>query len=78
VNCFTERERYASAPLTIGQVARHFGVAAWKVRRLFESRILPEPVRLGAYRVFFPDDLPKIEAALLEVGYLPTRGPNAA
>jgi DNA-binding transcriptional MerR regulator len=67
-----------SPPLTIGAVARHFGLPAWKIRRLYETGKLPEPVRLGAYRVFYADDLPKIEVALLEVGYLPTEGSHVA
>jgi DNA-binding transcriptional MerR regulator len=68
----------AQPPFTIGQVARRFRVSAWKVRRLFERGLLPEPARVGAYRVIPPDDLPKIEAALRRAGYLPEGGPHAA
>jgi hypothetical protein len=57
--------------LTIGAVARHFGCQSWQVRRLFESGKLPEPPRVGAYRVISPEDLPRVEAALRAVGYLP-------
>jgi hypothetical protein len=32
---------------------------------------VPEPARVGAYRVFSPDELPTIEAALRAAGYLP-------
>jgi hypothetical protein len=65
-------------PLTIGQVARRFGVAAWKVRRLYESGRLQEPSRVGAYRVVGADELPAIEAALREAGYLPAADQEAA
>jgi hypothetical protein len=66
-------------PLTIGAIAKHFGLSTWKVRRLFERRILPEPSRVGAYRVVAAADLPRIEAALRGCGYLPPEGgPNAA
>ncbi len=57
-------------PLTIGQVARRFGVPTWQVRRLDETRKLPEPARVGAYRVVGAEDLPRIEEALHAAGYL--------
>src|SRR4051794_7566913 len=67
-----------SAPLapvlSIGQIAASWGVAAWKVRRLYERGILPPAARVGAYRVVPITDLPKIKAALREVGYLPAKG----
>jgi DNA-binding transcriptional MerR regulator len=59
--------------LTLGAVAKHFGCRPWQVRRLFESGILSEPQRLGAYRVFYPEQLPAIELALRQRGYLPAQ-----
>jgi hypothetical protein len=59
--------------LAIGAVARHFGLPPWKIRRLFERGFLPEPRRVGAYRVIPARDLPKIEAALRRAAYLPTQ-----
>jgi len=59
-----------AAPLTLGSVARHFGVPIWKVRRIYERKILPEPARIGNYRVVHQDDLPCLEHALVEAGYL--------
>jgi hypothetical protein len=61
---------------TIGGVAEHFSrpgrvVHPWQVRRAIERGLLAEPPRLGAYRVFVADDLPRIERALREGGYLP-------
>jgi DNA-binding transcriptional MerR regulator len=68
-------------PLTIGEVAGRFGVAAWQVRRLFERGILPPADRVGPYRVIEPADLPKVGAALRQAGYLGTENaplPEAA
>lgn len=56
--------------LTIGAVATRLGCQPWHVRRLFERGLLPPAVRLGVYRVVDEDDLPKIEKALRQAGYL--------
>ncbi len=56
--------------LTMGTVAKRFGVEQWQVRRLFESKRLPEPERVGAYRVVKESDLPRIEQALKDAGFL--------
>jgi DNA-binding transcriptional MerR regulator len=58
--------------LTIGAVADRFGVAAWKVRRLYERGILPPADLVGPYRVIDPADLPRVGAALRQAGYLGT------
>jgi DNA-binding transcriptional MerR regulator len=58
-------------PLTIGAVAQRVGCRPWQIRRLFERGLLPEPPRVGAYRVVPVADLPKIIDALREAGYLP-------
>ena len=60
-----------TAPLTIGAVARHFGCRTWQVRRLFERGLLPQAPRVGAYRVVAAGDLPAVEEALRQAGYLP-------
>jgi DNA-binding transcriptional MerR regulator len=57
--------------LTIGTVARRYGCPAWQVRRLFERGLLPPAPRVGAYRVIAAGDLPVVEKALREAGYLP-------
>jgi DNA-binding transcriptional MerR regulator len=64
--------------LTIGDVARHFGVPTWHIRRAIERGLLPEPPRAGAYRVFCPRDLPRIKAALRRCGYLREEALTAA
>jgi hypothetical protein len=58
-------------PSTLGDIARRLGIPAWQVRRVFERGLLPEPARLGRWRVVYPDQIPALEAALTEAGYLP-------
>ncbi len=59
--------------LTLGDVARHYGCPVWAVRRLYERGLLPEPARVGVYRVAAEADLPAIGAALADAGYLTAR-----
>jgi DNA-binding transcriptional MerR regulator len=40
--------------LTLGAAAQRLGCQAWQIRRLFERGLLPEPPRVGAYRVLVP------------------------
>ncbi len=56
--------------LTLGQIAQIFGVADWKIRRLFERGFLPAPQRVGCYRVIRRQQLPAVERALRSAGYL--------
>lgn len=56
--------------LTLGDVARRYALPAWKVRSLFERGRLPPAKRLGTYRCFTEGDLPAIEQALRDAGYL--------
>jgi hypothetical protein len=61
---------------TVGSIAKRYGVAPWQVRRLFERGLLPEPCRLGFYRVLDEADLPVVEDALRRAGYLREGGPD--
>jgi hypothetical protein len=61
----------SQAPLTMGQVAARYGVQQHHVRRIFQRGFLPEPQRVGAYRVVPVEDLPQVEEALRRAGYLP-------
>jgi hypothetical protein len=56
--------------LTLGTAARSLGVRTWQLRRLFERGLMPEPPRVGVYRVIAVADLPGLKAALQEAGYL--------
>jgi hypothetical protein len=65
--------------LTTGDVARRYGIPEWKVRRLFERGLLPPAARIGAYRVIAAGDLPAVERALCDAGYLrPAEAPACA
>jgi DNA-binding transcriptional MerR regulator len=57
--------------LATGDVARRLGVPAWTVRRLYERGLLPPAARFRTYRVFTEADVPKIEKAMRQAGYLP-------
>jgi hypothetical protein len=56
--------------LTLGEVGARFGVPRWMIRRLIERGFLPNPERIGNWRVIPERDLPKVKAALLKAGYL--------
>jgi hypothetical protein len=61
--------------LTLGDVARLHGLPVWKVRRLFERKLLAEPERVGRFRVIAATDLPNVESALRDAGYLLSSAP---
>jgi hypothetical protein len=63
----------APLPMTLGAVAKRYGLPVWKIRRLYELKQLPEPRRIGFYRI----DLPQIEEALRRMGYI-SGGDHAA
>lgn len=56
--------------MTLGQVADRFGVKDWQLRYLFKTKKLPPAKRFGKYRVFVEADLPAIEVALREAGFM--------
>src|SRR5262249_11306781 len=60
----------AGSYLSLGEVAVHFGVDLWRVQRLYRRRLLPDPPRVGPFRVVRADQLPQVEAALVRAGYL--------
>lgn len=66
--------------LSIGDVADRVGLQCWRVRKLIERRLVPEPpLRLGRNRVFRPEAVEQVRAAATAAGYYrPRRGPGAA
>jgi DNA-binding transcriptional MerR regulator len=56
--------------MSLSEVANHFSVPAWKLRRLFTSGLIPNPPRVGHYRAFVFEQLPIVRAALESAGYL--------
>lgn len=63
---------------TLGDLARRFTCPVWAIRRLYERGLLPEPPRVGPYRVVAERDVPAVEAALRSAGYLPPASPALA
>jgi hypothetical protein len=57
--------------MTIGDVAKLYGIPAWKVRRVYEVGILPPADRLGPNRIVHAEQLPALERALRGLRYLP-------
>jgi hypothetical protein len=56
--------------LTLGEAAGRLGTQLWKVQRLFDRGLMPEPRRIGRCRVLLEGDLPELEAALKQAGYI--------
>ncbi len=56
--------------LTMGQIARRYGCTQRQVRTLFTRGLLPEPARVGAYRVVPVEQLDLVEAAMRKAGYI--------
>jgi hypothetical protein len=61
----------SSGYLTLGEVARRYGVPVWRVRRLYERELLPQAPRAATWRLVAVRDLPKVRKALQAAGYLP-------
>lgn len=55
--------------LTTGQIATMFGCQPHHVRRAID-RFLPTPIRIGPYRAIPATDLPKVQKALEDAGYV--------
>jgi len=56
--------------LLIGAVAAELNIESWRVRRLADRGLCPQPRRLGRYRVFSRSDIPAIREAADRAGYL--------
>lgn len=61
----------APAYVTTGELGDHLGVQAWRIARLFELGILPEPQRIGNRRLIPKSMIPAIVDALRDRGWLP-------
>jgi DNA-binding transcriptional MerR regulator len=62
--------------MTIGEVASHFDCQVWQVRRLYIRGLLLPATRIGQNRVVPAKDLPKVEKALRQAGYIQHRAKN--
>lgn len=64
-----------SEVLTVGDVARPYGLPLWKVRNVVDSLDLDTP-RAGLYRLIPRDSLPLVLAELQRRGYIDA-GPSS-
>jgi hypothetical protein len=55
--------------LSATEAARQLRCPVWQIRKIFDRGLLPQPPRLGPYRVILPEDLPRIADALVRAGY---------
>lgn len=61
---------------TLGDLARRYNLPLWAIRRVFERGLVPEPPRVGPFRVVAEADVPAVEAALRTAGYLSAESPT--
>ena len=59
--------------LTTGELGDMLGVQAWRVARLFELGILPDPPRVAGRRMIPKQMVPEVMDALRGRGWLPSR-----
>ena len=58
--------------LSLGELADLLSVQSWRVARLFELGILPEPMRIAGRRMIPKDMVPAVVDALRAKGWLPS------
>lgn len=61
-------------PLSVGEVAELLGTQAWRVARLYELGLIPEPPRVAGRRVIPATDLAEIAVQLRLRGWLTKDG----
>jgi hypothetical protein len=64
--------------VTTGDLGDTLGVQSWRIARLFELGVLPEPSRIGGRRLIPKSMIPEIVDALRNRGWLPESAPVAA
>lgn len=58
--------------LSVGEFAQLYpGLQSWQVRRIYERKLLPEPIRIGTTRAIPLADIPKVIEALETAGLWP-------
>jgi hypothetical protein len=58
--------------LSLGEVAELLSVQSWRIARLFELGVLPEPERIAGRRMIPNNMVPKVAEALRSRGWLAT------
>jgi hypothetical protein len=62
-----------SAHVSTGQLGDELGIQGWRISRLFEEGLLPEPPRVAGRRIIPRSRVPDIVRALRAKGWLPSR-----
>ncbi len=62
--------------VSTGELGDELGCQGWKIARLFEQGVLPEPPRVAGRRVIPRSMVPQIVRALTERGILPRKSPQ--
>jgi DNA-binding transcriptional MerR regulator len=60
----------APQEMSLGQAAEAAGLKEWQLVSLLRRGLVDEPKRFGRYRVFTPENLPRIRDAAVRAGYL--------
>jgi hypothetical protein len=60
--------------ISLGDLAQDLGVQSWRIARLFELGLIPEPPRLSRRRIIPKADIPAIVEALRCRHWLPADG----
>ena len=60
--------------ISVGQLAEDLGVQAWRIARLFELGVIPEPPRLSGRRIIPTAVIPAVISALRDRQWLPADG----
>lgn len=56
--------------VTVGECAEEIDTQAWRIARLFETLVIPEPPRLGNRRIIPRSLIPRITQELTARGWL--------
>jgi hypothetical protein len=59
---------------TTGDICRQFGLMPWQILQAIKRGYLPEPQRIGQYRIWTDDELDDVRQALADAGYIPAEG----
>jgi DNA-binding transcriptional MerR regulator len=59
-----------NAMMTTTEVAERLDLQPWQIRAMERNGLIPPPTRVGQYRAFCLRDLPVIERAARQYGYI--------
>lgn len=62
--------------VSTGELADRLGVQGWRLARLFNTGVLPEPPRVSGRRMIPVELIPKIEEELRARGWIRFKGPS--